>query len=142
MATCKDCLHLEACSRWTDFPKQCGEPTCRHFIIETQPTADVVPKSEDGAECPTCHGTGRIGTTDWLTKNISKKQLAKEKAEAIAEHELYIKQDYAREIFAELEFDIAQLDYDSAETRAIAIEGIIAELKKKYTEKEGRNNAD
>lgn len=39
------------------------------------------------------------------------------------------------EIFAELEFDIAQLDYDSAETRAIAIEGIIAELKKKYTER-------
>jgi hypothetical protein len=42
-------------------------------FVERQPTAEVVPKSEEGAECPTCHGTGRIGTTDWLTKNISKK---------------------------------------------------------------------
>lgn len=46
---------------------------------------------EDGAECPICHGTGRIGTTDWLTKGISKKQLAEEKARAIAEHEQHIK---------------------------------------------------
>ena len=72
-------------------------------MIEGLPDADVVPKSEEGAECPTCHGTGRIGTTDWLTKNISKEQLAKEKAEAIAEHEQHIKQDYASEIFAEIE---------------------------------------
>lgn len=73
-----------------------GEAIERFAELEN---ADVVPKSEDGAECPTCNGTGRIGTTDWLIKNISKKQLAKEKAEAIAEHELHIKQDYAREIF-------------------------------------------
>ena len=72
-------------------------------MIDMQPTADVAPKSEEGAECPTCYGTGRIGTTNWLTKNISKEQLAKEKAEAIAEHELYIKQEYAREIFEEIE---------------------------------------
>jgi hypothetical protein len=39
------------------------------------------------------------------------------------------------EIFAELEFEIAQLDFDREETRAIAIEGIIAALKKKYTER-------
>ena len=44
-------------------------------------------------------------------------------------------EDGALNVFDELEFDIAQLDYDSAETRAIAIEGIIAELKKKYTER-------
>ena len=54
------------------------------------------------AECPTCHGTGSIGTTDWLTKDISKKQLAKEKAEAIAEHERYLKEEWAREIFERL----------------------------------------
>ena len=42
--------------------------------------------SEEGAECPTCHGTGRIGTTDWLTKNISKEQLAKEKEESAKEY--------------------------------------------------------
>ena len=45
--------------------------------------------------------------------------------------------EVAEEIFAEIEFEIAQLDFDREETRAIAIEGIIAELKKKYTEGEG-----
>ena len=42
--------------------------------------------------------------------------------------------DVAEEIFAEIEFEIHQLDFDREETRAIAIEGIIAKLKKKYTE--------
>ena len=101
--------------------------------INRLPTADVVPKSEEGAECPTCHGTGRIGTTDWLTKNISKEQLAKEKAEAIAEHELHIKQDYAREIFEEIEkqsiYHFAMRTYSISELK-------FAKLKEKYTEVE------
>ena len=42
-------------------------------------------QKKDGAECPVCHGVGRIGTTDWLTKNMSAKQLAEKKAKAIAE---------------------------------------------------------
>ena len=42
-------------------------------------------QSEGGAECPVCHGTGQIGTTDWLTRHISKKKLAEEKAKAIAD---------------------------------------------------------
>ena len=71
-------------------------------IIKNTPAADVVPKSEEGAECPTCHGTGRIGTTDWLTKGLSKKQLAEEKAKAIAEHEQHIKTEVAREIYVAL----------------------------------------
>lgn len=29
--TCKDCLHFDACSKWTDFPKQCGVPVCARF---------------------------------------------------------------------------------------------------------------
>ena len=120
--------------------------------IDAMPTEDVAPKSEEGAECPTCHGTGRIGTTDWLTKNISKEQLAKEKAEAIAEHELHIKQDYAREIFEEIEntlnqriklyytitvstFDsIEQVKARASESALRAFRDYVAELKKKYTE--------
>lgn len=43
-------------------------------------------------------------------------------------------ENLAREIFEEIEFDIHQLMFDRDETRAIAIEGIIANLKKKYTE--------
>lgn len=43
------------------------------------------------------------------------------------------KADVAKEIFAEIEFDINNLDFDREETRAIAIEGVIANLKKKFT---------
>ena len=43
------------------------------------------------------------------------------------------KSEVAREIFEEIEFDIHQLMFERDETRAIAIEGVIAELKKKYT---------
>jgi hypothetical protein len=28
---CKECLHFEACLKWTDFPKQIGFPTCRNY---------------------------------------------------------------------------------------------------------------
>lgn len=98
-----------------------------YVIPKDTPTADVVPKSEEGAECPTCHGTGRIGTTDWLTKNISKKQLAEEKAKATAEHEQYIKTEYAREIFEEIEKLHLHITNEFDVRR-------YTELKKKYTE--------
>ncbi len=39
----------------------------------------------------------------------------------------------AREIFTAIEFDINNLDFDREETRATAIEGVIAILKKIYT---------
>ena len=97
--------------------------------IETFPTADFVPKSEEGAECPTCHGTGRIGTTDWLTKGLSKKQIAEEKAKAVAEHEQHIKSEVAREIFAEIGKIVYGRDFV---TGCMLLE--LAELKKKYTE--------
>jgi hypothetical protein len=42
----------------------------------------------------------------------------------------------AREIFTDIEFDIQQLDFDREETRAIAIEGVIANIKKKYIPQE------
>lgn len=80
---------------------------------------------EREAECPVCHGTGRIGTTDWLTKGMSEKQLAKEKQEAIAEHERQLRAEMAREIFEEIEKWLPIIDYP-----------IIAKLKKKYTEVE------
>lgn len=31
MATCKDCNLFNACSKWTDFPNQCGVPVCARF---------------------------------------------------------------------------------------------------------------
>jgi hypothetical protein len=99
--------------------------------------ADVVPKSEEGAECPTCHGTGRIGTTNWLTKNISKKQLAEEKAKAIAEHERYIKTEVAREIFNDIaNMMVLQHGFNEKHIVAHIDFELLKELKKKYTEGE------
>jgi len=107
-------------------------------FIENSLTTRVVPKSEEGAECPTCHGTGRIGTTDWLTKNISKKQLAEEKARVIAEHEQHIKTEVARGIFEEIEsllyLNQLQGDVFVGKYFGADLESDIAELKKKYTE--------
>lgn len=94
-------------------------------------------QSEEGAECPTCHGTGRIGTTDWLTKNISKKQLAEEKAQAIAEHEQHIKTEVVREILDEI-IKIINNEFRKCERDEVQIvlkiSHAIFELKKKYTE--------
>ena len=107
--------------------------------IDETPTADVVPKSEEGAECPTCYGTGRIGTTNWLTKNMTKKQIAEEKAQAIAEHEQHIKAEVAREIFEEIENAHEECIHIDPSTNIgyllqTKFEHKLAELKKKYTE--------
>lgn len=56
--------------------------------------------SDEGAECPTCHGVGKIGTTNWITKDLSKKQIAEEKAEAVAEFHRELKAEAIKE-FAE-----------------------------------------
>lgn len=106
-------------------------------------TADVVPKSEEGAECPTCYGTGRIGTTNWLTKNISKKQLAEEKAKAIAEHEQHIKTEVAREMIQDIASECTlkkdaccnSLEFGIGYLAAMnEVLSHLAKLKKKYTE--------
>lgn len=54
--------------------------------------------SEEGAECPICHGIGKIGTTNWLTRHISAKRLAKEKAKAIAEFDRNLVADTVRKM--------------------------------------------
>ncbi len=59
--------------------------------------------SDEGAECPTCHGVGKIGTTNWLTKDLSKKQIAKEKAESVAEFHRELKAEAIKEFAERLE---------------------------------------
>ncbi len=126
-------------------------------IIKAQSTADVVPRSEVevGVECPVCHGTGGIGTSNWLTKHLTEKQLAEEKAKAIKEAteeiERKAKQEVAREIFEEIHKEIEealksnykvlpQVEqseelYYRVKGKIDALRGIddfLAELKKKY----------
>lgn len=83
-------------------------------------------KNEKVAECPVCHGIGKIGTTDWLTKHLSAKQLAEEKMKAVAEYEQNLKNEVAKEIFAEICFALVGkgLNRNGWES--------IDELKKKY----------
>ena len=88
------------------------------YDINEIPTADVVPKSEVASTAHKCEDCA--GCTQWECD-----------CSLIEEH---AKAEVAREIFAEIEFDIANLDFDREETRAIAIEGVIANAKKKYTE--------
>lgn len=142
MARCKECMHYAVCSKegrmvqidehtWDDYNQLDDvERFCDNYIA----TADVVPKSEEGAECPICYGTGRIGTTDWLTKGISKKKLAEEKAKAIAEHEQRIKSEVAREIIKDL--DSIKEDFIATDElpKACAIRYAMLQIEKKYTE--------
>ena len=87
-------------------------------MIEDLPSADVVPKSE----------------VDKLQNElVIWKQNRFNLFQRLECYEM-ARQKVASEIFAEIEFDIHQLMFERDETRAIAIEGIIAELKKKYTE--------
>jgi hypothetical protein len=90
------------------------------------------------AECPVCHGTGKIGTTDWLTKDMSAKQLAKEKEEAVAEFNAKIRAEAIKEVFDKLEerlcvlaFKSASEDYVDGMSDCIEwVDGKIDELKK------------
>ena len=34
--TCKTCIHFDACSKWTDFPSQCGVPVCAKFKEQSE----------------------------------------------------------------------------------------------------------
>jgi hypothetical protein len=102
------------------------------MMIEDAPTADVVPRSE----------------VEDLQKKLEEKEvelmnvcLDKTNCDEMIQYilDFHFKQK-VKEVFAEIEFEIHQLDFDRDETRAIAIEGIIANAKKKYTE--GKSNED
>lgn len=104
----------------------------------------VSEKKMKEAECPVCHGTGKIGTTDWLIKNMSAKQLAKEKEEAIAEFNAKIRSNAIKEVFDKLEERLCVHTFTSNSTEYADgqfdcmewVDGKIDELKKElgYTE--------
>lgn len=113
MVTCDKCAHRDLI-----YPtKEAGEQAkvaylckVRQVVVDPddfcalmEPKHQPNGESAEGAECPTCHGTGRIGTSDWLTKDISKKQLAKEKEKAIAEFHTCIKNEGAKEAILKID---------------------------------------
>lgn len=113
--------------RYTRFASPLEKNSTLNYIcaLEKEYVEEGSPGIYGGAECPICHGTGEIGTSDWLTKHISAKQLAKEKAEAVAEYDRQLKAEAAREIFEEIEDVINNIGYfDELDFEA---------LKKKYT---------
>lgn len=86
------------------------------------------------AVCPICHGTGCIGTTDWLTRGIDKEKLSKKREEALAEYEAQKKRDVAREIFEGVKQLIIQYRKGNISEYWLFIK--IEELQQKY-ESEG-----
>lgn len=107
-------------------------------VMLEEAKADVVPKSEVEIliyklECLLCHATG--GRLSKHTYDLRTMETVVTDCINETYNDGYGEgyKDCAREIFEEIEFEIHQLDFDREETRAIAIEGIIAQLKKKYT---------
>ena len=125
MARCEECLHKSVCLHRANIQSDTyaymgvsyDTEKCEHY----KPTADVVPKSE----------------YDRLEKLFNDMT---QEAKGYLNRIYGIRADVAREIFAAIEFDIHNLDFDREETRAIAIEGVIANLKKIYTEGESNGS--
>ena len=104
--------------------------------IENAPTADVVPKSEVErltVELDAMRGAANIYKMHYENAIKDIERLKDYNTGVAFKHYFDGRKEAAREIFEEIEFDIHQLMFERDETRAIAIEGIIAELKKKYT---------
>lgn len=99
---------LETFSRWCNDERKDGVDFVLSCALPDMPTANVVPRTNENDYVP---------MTDELMGEIF--------------HHYGTK--VAEEIFEELEFDIHQLMFERDETKVFAIEGIIAELKKKYT---------
>ena len=122
MATCKDCLHYGICVfHLTGDENQ----KCPHYI------ADVVPKSQYDLAVAEREANVK-GFTEEIERMNVEIQALRAAANSYKMHYESAKAEVAREIFEEIEFDIHQLMFERDETRAIAIEGLIAELKKKY----------
>lgn len=101
--------------------------------IETTQTADVAPSSEADEIAKELSDT--IVMKDELFDEVVRLRKVLDAYEETSGLK-QAKAEYAREIFTEIEFDINNLDFDREETRAIAIEGIIANAKKRFTEEQ------
>lgn len=121
---CRNCFHSYVCEQFNE-NKDDNNEKCHFANDHYVPRADVVPKRE----------------VDELRKKLDKTEvelmnvcLDKTNCDDMIQYilDFYFKRKVA-EVFAEIEFEINQLDYDRDETRSIAIEGIIANAKKKYT---------
>jgi hypothetical protein len=66
--TCNSCIHFGACSKWTDFPKQCGVPVCASFAQQSEwiSVEDRLP--EDTGTYLTWHNAGYYGQHEYNAK--------------------------------------------------------------------------
>ena len=92
---------------------------------------DSTHQNKEGAECPSCHGTGRIGTANWLIKGMTKRQIAKEKAEARDEYVRELQIATAEDVIkkAKVLFCPGEI-YTCEEIRAV-LDFLESEIKKK-----------
>lgn len=66
MATCKNCNHFNACSKWTDFPNQCGVPVCARFEEKSAwiSVDERLPETEE--KYLVCTTNGNIGVGSFI----------------------------------------------------------------------------
>lgn len=62
--TCNSCIHFGACSKWTDFPKQCGVPVCASFAQQSEKYLI----KENGDILPLTHHSEWISVTERMPK--------------------------------------------------------------------------
>ena len=118
MARCKDCLHIDVCEKLRPL-EYCLDKGCSHF----KPTADVVPKSE-------------------VEQLNHKYELAVAEREAnvkgFTEELAKAKSKIAREIFEEIDYLMLDGAIANKYPAKVINPDKYAELKKKYTESENK----
>lgn len=140
MVTCYDCIHRCVCPI-ADGCEYADEEHIRDDCEYFADAPDAMPseKVEEliyKLECLLCHATGGRLSKHTYTLQTMESAVTDYIQERCDEASIDGGKTTTEEIFAEIEFDIANLDFDREESRAIAIEGVIAALKKKYTEGE------
>ena len=79
--TCKTCIHFDACSKWTDFPSQCGVPVCAKFKEQSEwiSVDERLPTYKDGKVLIyTAYGISvaqKTTTNHWKGDNAIPKQI-------------------------------------------------------------------
>ena len=66
---CKECLHFEACCKWTDFPKQIGFPVCRKYRKQSE--GEWIAKTDYagyGYYCSICNAVFTGENAEWIAK--------------------------------------------------------------------------
>ena len=90
-------------------------------------------------KCPFCHGTGSIGTTEWLKRSIEEHQLTLEREKVIEKQIAKLKRNVAIEVADAYNERLKYLFEIMGAQILLHLDQICEEFKKKY-ESEGADD--